>query len=730
MPKFTDVVKNAQAAGTITGQELFPIIQDGVTKHITVAALQEGPFQQVPATINKIWPTVGPPARSLGVNGDYAVDTYYKMFYGPKANNSWPAGFSISGSSFLAAGMETNINGIVKGNGSVVSAAVAADFPTLNQNTTGTAAGLSATLAVGSGGTGSTNGSITGTGALTFTAGGSNQNVNLVPSGTGSIVGNAPLAQTLTVVDTTGAYASSHTIDFSTTTTAARAGYVSNFYGKVHVPTGVTNSAGFYGLAGAALRGYVAGTDDNGTLGSLYGLFFTPGHLNVNTTCNPVTNNVYGIRVTTYISRGTIVNNYALYLNTSSLSTPSAWQANHSYAAGALCIPSTPNGYWYVCSVAGTSGASEPSPWNTTPSGTTSDNAVTWYTLTIPSITNNYGVYQSDSTAMNYFNGPVGIGTSTNDGVNKLNVVGSIKSTGRHIASTVTALTPGSTVALDASLGDYFTLTPAQDCTINLSNSVAGQSIKLKILTSGTTSYTITFGTDFISTGTLATGTTDAHTIDVTFACYDGTNYCETGRVGVSVSSGTGLPSGGTAGQVLSKIDGTDYNTQWIDSSISGTVFPGSPVTNQRFFRTDRGIEYYYNGTRWLSTQEFILPLRISDTLEPLTATSTLLAEVIEPGANGIYITSSISNTYVVTTNDGSHYWTLQLQYLPATGSAVAVGDPFNTSGDAANTNVRHAVTIGVVLNTAGLLLNIKGTKTSTPGNLYLNTVVFYRRIG
>jgi hypothetical protein len=53
------------------------------------------------------------------------------------------------------------------------------------------------TIAVAYGGTGTNSGSITGTGALTFTAGGSNTNVNLVPNGTGIVdvggkrVGNA-----------------------------------------------------------------------------------------------------------------------------------------------------------------------------------------------------------------------------------------------------------------------------------------------------------------------------------------------------------------------------------------------------------------------------------------------------------------------------------------------------------------------------------------------------------
>jgi hypothetical protein len=55
--------------------------------------------------------------------------------------------------------------------------------------TSGTLAiGLSGTaLPVANGGTGSTDGSITGTGALSFAAGGSNQNINLTPTGTGGV---------------------------------------------------------------------------------------------------------------------------------------------------------------------------------------------------------------------------------------------------------------------------------------------------------------------------------------------------------------------------------------------------------------------------------------------------------------------------------------------------------------------------------------------------------------
>lgn len=40
-----------------------------------------------------------------------------------------------------------------------------------------------------------------------------------------------------------------------------------------------------------------------------------------------------------------------------------------------------------------------------------------------------------------------------------------------------------------------------------------------------------------------------------------------TGATGATGPAGPGVPTGGTAGQVLSKIDGTNYNTQWVTPS-------------------------------------------------------------------------------------------------------------------------------------------------------------------
>lgn len=40
-----------------------------------------------------------------------------------------------------------------------------------------------------------------------------------------------------------------------------------------------------------------------------------------------------------------------------------------------------------------------------------------------------------------------------------------------------------------------------------------------------------------------------------------------TGATGAAGANGEGVPVGGTAGQVLAKIDGTNYNTEWVAQS-------------------------------------------------------------------------------------------------------------------------------------------------------------------
>jgi hypothetical protein len=82
------------------------------------------------------------------------------------------------------------------------------------------------------------------------------------------------------------------------------------------------------------------------------------------------------------------------------------------------------------------------------------------------------------------------------------------------------------TVPMDSTVK---TITPAGNCTFNASDGVPGASCAFIITTSGTTPYTLTFGTNFKSQGTLVTGVVSGKKFTVSFV-YDGTNWCETSR--------------------------------------------------------------------------------------------------------------------------------------------------------------------------------------------------------
>lgn len=75
--------------------------------------------------------------------------------------------------------------------------------------------------------------------------------------------------------------------------------------------------------------------------------------------------------------------------------------------------------------------------------------------------------------------------------------------------------------------------TPTGAMTLNASGGVAGQIVVFSITTSGTNSFTLTFGTNFRKTGTLATGTVSARFFTVTFYCLDGTTWTEVARTAV-----------------------------------------------------------------------------------------------------------------------------------------------------------------------------------------------------
>lgn len=63
------------------------------------------------------------------------------------------------------------------------------------------------------------------------------------------------------------------------------------------------------------------------------------------------------------------------------------------------------------------------------------------------------------------------------------------------------------------------------------------------------------------------------------------------GPTGATGPAGPGVAAGGTAGQVLSKVDGADYNTQWVTPSSGGT---GRPKFGSKYYPAGRWYDASY----------------------------------------------------------------------------------------------------------------------------------------
>jgi len=115
----------------------------------------------------------------------------------------------------------------------------------------------------------------------------------------------------------------------------------------------------------------------------------------------------------------------------------------------------------------------------------------------------------------------VSIGNTTDPGAANLSVSGQLTRLFTDVGTNTAA----------QALATNFTsqVTISANTTLTTTVPPAGTTARVVIVTSGTVSRTVTFGTGFASTGTLATGTTTARRFVVTFIS-DGTRLLESSR--------------------------------------------------------------------------------------------------------------------------------------------------------------------------------------------------------
>jgi hypothetical protein len=114
--------------------------------------------------------------------------------------------------------------------------------------------------------------------------------------------------------------------------------------------------------------------------------------------------------------------------------------------------------------------------------------------------------------------------------------------------------------------------------------------------------------------------------------------------------------------------------------------------------------------------------------LVPATANGTIIYIAMQAGYD-IAVGTFHSSTFVLTTNDGSHFWTCALSKTTAGNTPTSIGS-FTTAADTASNWTARATAINATVVAATYkVLQIDVTKTSTPGNLYFDFQVDWRLV-
>lgn len=168
-------------------------------------------------------------------------------------------------------------------------------------------------------------------------------------------------------------------------------------------------------------------------------------------------------------------------------------------------------------------------------------------------------------------------------------------------------------------------------------------------------------------------------------------------------------------------IDGVNFDT--------GTAFPGSPAADDLFYRTDINFLCYFDGTRWLTTQVFTHEINIAN----VAATTDDIAAFLFRHSYDPYVTHISVHSNVLTTNNGTNFWTVAFADLDGVYANPTVYHSFSTgtTPDTAGTNTDHST--GTMSVTPVLTKKKYGkltvTKTLAPGNLYVTALIEYRLI-
>lgn len=165
-----------------------------------------------------------------------------------------------------------------------------------------------------------------------------------------------------------------------------------------------------------------------------------------------------------------------------------------------------------------------------------------------------------------------------------------------------------------------------------------------------------------------------------------------------------------------------------VESGLGGgSALPASAATGALFYRTDLGFLCYYDGTRWLTTNEYVMAAELTT----FAATNNSALDHAFRGDFIPYITRVAVVTNAAATNNGSNYWTITVAGVNLAKGAADTIYSFTTAAHTAATFVQTDVGGGTL--TTQLLTNRQywrtacGITAGAPGALTIHTSIYYR---
>lgn len=170
-----------------------------------------------------------------------------------------------------------------------------------------------------------------------------------------------------------------------------------------------------------------------------------------------------------------------------------------------------------------------------------------------------------------------------------------------------------------------------------------------------------------------------------------------------------------------------------------GTTFPVSPNAGDRFFRTDLGMEFFWNGTYWLSTTLYHFTSGVGDAVwNPAISADTVMERGAVPllsGGSDIWLEDMQAGCFINsggTALSASHKWTVSLGF-GRDNTALTYDTKGTVVFDSGSSNVPRmgSSAMDTLMNngTTHGIIAVTWLKVGTPGSLRIGGVTFSYRI-